>query len=80
LGPPDIKRPGRDITLIGYGRGLVESLEAAALLEQDGVDAEVLGSADPGSFGCGGHAGVGVADPAAVVVHDAVRFAGRERR
>jgi len=37
-----VRRPGRDITLITYGGSLFKSLEAAALLEKDGVDAEVL--------------------------------------
>ena len=42
LGEADIKRAGRDVTLIAYGRGVVESLAAAAKLAEDGVEAEVL--------------------------------------
>jgi pyruvate/2-oxoglutarate/acetoin dehydrogenase E1 component len=37
-----VRRPGRDVTLIAYGGGLFKTLEAAASLEKDGVDAEVL--------------------------------------
>jgi pyruvate/2-oxoglutarate/acetoin dehydrogenase E1 component len=37
-----VRRPGRDITLITYGGSLFKTLEAAALLEREGVDAEVL--------------------------------------
>jgi pyruvate/2-oxoglutarate/acetoin dehydrogenase E1 component len=37
-----VRRPGRDITLITYGGSLFKTLEAAALLEKEGVDAEVL--------------------------------------
>ena len=42
LGQADIKRPGSDVTLIAYGRGVVESIAAAAELADDGIDAEVL--------------------------------------
>ncbi|MGD0184765.1 MAG: alpha-ketoacid dehydrogenase subunit beta [Roseiarcus sp.] len=37
-----VRRPGRDITLITYGGSLFKTLEAAAALEKEGVDAEVL--------------------------------------
>ncbi len=37
-----VRRPGRDITLITYGGSLFKTLEAAALLEKEGVEAEVL--------------------------------------
>ena len=42
LGQAEIKRPGTDVTLVTYGRGLLESLNAAAALEAEGVSAEVL--------------------------------------
>ncbi len=37
-----IRRPGRDVTLIAYGGTLLKTLDAAAMLEKEGVDAEVV--------------------------------------
>jgi pyruvate/2-oxoglutarate/acetoin dehydrogenase E1 component/TPP-dependent pyruvate/acetoin dehydrogenase alpha subunit len=42
LGVADIKRPGKDITLISYGWAVADSLAAAEALAKTGVDAEVL--------------------------------------
>lgn len=42
LGVADIKRPGKDITLVAYSRMVHFALAAAAALEQDGIDAEVV--------------------------------------
>jgi pyruvate dehydrogenase E1 component beta subunit len=42
LGQSEVKKQGNDVTLVSYGRGVVESLTAAAKLEADGVSAEVL--------------------------------------
>lgn len=42
IGRSRIAREGKDITLISYGAMLHETLEAAATLEKDGVDAEVI--------------------------------------
>ena len=43
LGVADIKRPGRDATIVSYCRMVMESLEAAKILaEQHGIDAEVI--------------------------------------
>lgn len=76
LGQADIKRPGTDVTLICYGRGVVESMGAAAALEKEGVSAEVLDLRTilpldvPAMLESVGRT------RRAVVVHDAVRFAG----
>jgi pyruvate/2-oxoglutarate/acetoin dehydrogenase E1 component len=76
LGQAEVKRHGTDVTLIGYGRGLVEALGAAAALENEGVSAEVLDLRTlvpldvPTMLESVGHT------RRAVVVHDAVRFAG----
>src|SRR4030095_11873867 len=40
LGRAEVKRYGRDITIVSYSRMLLFALEAAALLEQSGIDAE----------------------------------------
>jgi len=42
LGTADIKRPGKDVTLIGFSKPLRMVLEAAEALAAQGVDAEVL--------------------------------------
>jgi 2-oxoisovalerate dehydrogenase E1 component len=42
LGVADIKRPGKDLTIITYSRMVSRSLEAAEILAKDGIDAEVI--------------------------------------
>lgn len=42
LGKADIKRRGSDITIISYSYTIHKCLEAANMLEKDGIDAEVL--------------------------------------
>jgi len=42
LGEGDIKRPGKDVTIIGFSKPVHFILEAAEQLEIDGIDAEVI--------------------------------------
>ena len=42
LGQAEIKRPGRDVTLVAYGWTVPMALGAAAKLAADGIEAEVL--------------------------------------
>src|SRR5690606_10515988 len=42
IGVSDVKREGRDVTLIAYAQGLQVALEAAKQLAQEGVEAEVI--------------------------------------
>lgn len=42
LGKADVKRPGRDLTIITWSRQVYFALEAAEKLAADGIDAEVL--------------------------------------
>ncbi|MBE0535393.1 MAG: pyruvate dehydrogenase complex E1 component subunit beta [Phycisphaerae bacterium] len=42
LGKADIKRPGREVTLITFGKVVHMVLAAAEALAQDGIDAEVI--------------------------------------
>jgi pyruvate/2-oxoglutarate/acetoin dehydrogenase E1 component len=42
LGVADIKRPGKDVTLVTYSRMVLRSLEAAELLAKEGIDVEVI--------------------------------------
>jgi pyruvate/2-oxoglutarate/acetoin dehydrogenase E1 component len=47
LGVADVKRPGRDVTVIATARMVGESLEAARRLAEDGIEVEVV---DPRSL------------------------------
>jgi pyruvate dehydrogenase E1 component beta subunit len=76
LGKADVKRPGSDVTLVAYGRGVVESLSAAARLEVDGINAEVLDLRTLVPLDVPGLVESVRRTKRAVVVHDAVRFAG----
>jgi pyruvate/2-oxoglutarate/acetoin dehydrogenase E1 component len=42
LGQAEIKRPGKDLTIIAYGWTVPMALGAAAMLSSEGIDAEVL--------------------------------------
>ena len=42
IGKADIKRPGRDLTIVSYSRSLLHCLEAADDLAKRGIEAEVI--------------------------------------
>jgi len=42
LGVADVKRRGKDVTIVTYGREVVDSLAAAELLAGEGIDVEVV--------------------------------------
>lgn len=42
IGKAEIKRPGRDITIVSFSRTLLFALEAAEKLAQEGIEAEVV--------------------------------------
>src|SRR3984957_14701862 len=42
LGEAEVKRPGSDVTVVTYGRGVFDALTAAGQLADEGVDVEVL--------------------------------------
>ena len=42
LGHSDVKRPGRDVTMVAYAQGLQVALAAADKLAKDGIEAEVV--------------------------------------
>jgi pyruvate dehydrogenase E1 component beta subunit len=42
LGEADVKREGRDVTIVTYGRGVFDALTAAEQLAGEGIDAEVV--------------------------------------
>jgi pyruvate dehydrogenase E1 component beta subunit len=42
IGKSDVKRPGKDVTIVTYSKMLQISMRAAKQLEADGIDAEVI--------------------------------------
>ena len=42
IGKSDVKRPGKDVTIVSYSKMLQISLRAAKQLEAEGIDAEVI--------------------------------------
>jgi pyruvate/2-oxoglutarate/acetoin dehydrogenase E1 component len=42
LGKADVKRPGRDLTVVAYSRSAIHALEAASSLEKEGISLEVI--------------------------------------
>jgi len=42
FGVADIKRPGKDVTLVTYSRQVLNALEAAQKLAEEGIDVEVI--------------------------------------
>src|SRR6201996_5795200 len=76
LGQADIKRAGSDVSLISYGRAVHEALAAAATLADGGGGGECF--AWPPLFPLGAETLVKPARRTrrAVIVHDAVQFAG----
>ena len=76
LGQAEVKRPGTDVTVVTYGRGLVESLNAAAALDAEGVSVEVLDLRTLVPMDVPLLLDSCARTRRAVVVHDAVQFAG----
>ena len=76
LGQADVKRPGSDVTLISYGRSVLESLAAAKLLQDQGVNAEVIDLRTLVPLDIETIVESVRRTRRAVVVHDAVQFAG----
>ena len=76
LGQADIKRPGSDVTLISYGRSVLECLKAAEAAA--GPRRQRRGRRPPHARAAGhrDHRRIRASHQAAVVVHDAVQFAG----
>jgi pyruvate/2-oxoglutarate/acetoin dehydrogenase E1 component len=42
LGKADVKKKGKDVTIISWSKMVLDSLQAASQLEKDGIDAEVV--------------------------------------
>jgi pyruvate/2-oxoglutarate/acetoin dehydrogenase E1 component len=76
LGQADVKRSGSDVTIISYGRSVLDSLAAAKVLEEDGISAEVVDLRTLVPLDVETMAESVRRTRRAVVVHDAVQFAG----
>jgi acetoin:2,6-dichlorophenolindophenol oxidoreductase subunit beta len=76
LGVADVKRTGSDVTLISYGRSVHEALGAAATLDTQGVSAEVVDLRTLVPLDVETIVESVRKTRRAVVVHDAVQFAG----
>ena len=76
LGQADVKRPGSDVTLISYGRSVLESLAAAKTLDEQGISAEVIDLRTLVPLDVDTMVESVRRTGRAVVVHDAVQFAG----
>jgi len=76
LGLADVKRPGSDVTIISYGRSVLDSLAAAATLEEQGTSAEVVDLRTLVPLDVETMVSSVRRTRRAVVVHDAVQFAG----
>ena len=42
IGKADIKRQGKDVTVVAIARNIIQALEAAKILEKEGIDIEVI--------------------------------------
>jgi acetoin:2,6-dichlorophenolindophenol oxidoreductase subunit beta len=76
FGQAEISRAGTDVTVVTYGRGVRESLAAAAALEQEGVSAEVVNLRTLVPIDMQTVTESVAKTRRAVVVHFATRFAG----
>ena len=76
LGQADIKRPGTDVTLISYGRSVHEALGSRESLQDQGVSAEVVDLRTLVPLDVETIVESVRRTRRAVIVHDAVQFAG----
>ena len=77
LGRADIKRPGQDVTVVTYGRGVFDALDRGRAAHRRGHRRRGARPAHARPSGRAGGAGVRRARPdRAVVAHYATRFAG----
>jgi pyruvate/2-oxoglutarate/acetoin dehydrogenase E1 component len=76
LGVADIKRPGRDVTLIATSRMVGEALAAAEVLAESGIDVEVIDPRTVAPLDMGTIVGSVKKTNRAVIVHEACRTCG----
>ena len=76
LGVADIKREGKDVSIITYGRMVQMSLEVAEKLEKEGVSVEVLDLRTLSPLDTEAIIATAKKTRRVVVVHEAVQFGG----
>ena len=76
LGVANTSRPGTDVTIVTYGRMVGESLKAASILSEEGVDVEVIDLRTLQPMDSEAIVASVKRTNRCVVVHVAVRFAG----
>ena len=76
LGVADIKREGRDVSIITYSRTVLYALEAARELEAEGIDAEIVDVRTLAPLDIGTITKSVMKTNHAVVVHEACRTGG----
>jgi len=76
LGVANTTRPGTDVTIVTYGRMVGESLKAASILSEEGVDVEVIDLRTLQPMDSEAIVASVKRTNRCVVVHEAVRFAG----
>lgn len=76
LGVADIKRPGKDVSIITYGRMVQMSLQVAEKLEKEGIDVEVLDLRTLSPLDTDAIIKTARKTKRVVVVHESVQFAG----
>jgi pyruvate dehydrogenase E1 component beta subunit len=76
IGVANIVRPGKDYTIVTIGRMLQEALQAATTLQELGIDAEVIDARSIQPFDTQTVIASVRKTHRALVVHEAVRFAG----
>ena len=76
LGKADIKREGRDVSIITYGRMVQMSLQVAEKLSQEGIEVEVLDLRTLSPLDTEAIIATAKKTKRVVVVHESVQFAG----
>jgi acetoin:2,6-dichlorophenolindophenol oxidoreductase subunit beta len=76
LGQADVKREGRDVTVVAYGRTVRDALAAAAQLADEHIDVEVIDLRSLVPFDADTVLGSVARTGRAVVAHHATRFGG----
>ena len=76
LGTADVKREGRDVSIITYGRMVQMSLQTADKLAREGIEAEVLDLRSLSPLDTGAIIRTAKKTGRVVIVHEAVKFAG----
>lgn len=76
LGRANVVRPGKDVTVVAYGRMVHESVAAAEVLANDGIDCEVIDPRTLQPLDTDTIVASAKKTNRVVVVHEAVRFGG----